>query len=319
MMSSPGRSGPWVAPSPLFSHCGPAVMMLDSLLIHGAQNLPGLDCNAAVLGCVEPGLRWDEVAVRTAASSAPPGAGNGATRTAPHQQPLSARPANLTFGIDRILSADYRPRSKLTPALTDLTCAVGSEHLLHGSLEKTTGHYFSSVGLDICHPTSMMGSAMEHHFQDTFPAGPFAALTKEQAAVAQTNKRKRSWSRAVFSNLQRKGLEKRFEIQKYVTKPDRKQLASVLGLTDAQVKVWFQNRRMKWRHSKEAKVEKKKGHPGKCSASRARESGEQKERESEGQGERTESECEERRSKDDEDSHRTIKLASTCLSAEETI
>lgn len=36
--------------------------------------------------------------------------------------------------------------------------------------------------------------------------------------------------------MQRKGLEKRFEIQKYVTKPDRKQLAAMLGLTDAQVR-----------------------------------------------------------------------------------
>lgn len=58
-------------------------------------------------------------------------------------------------------------------------------------------------------------------------------LTKD--TMPQTYKRKRSWSRAVFSNLQRKGLEKRFEIQKYVTKPDRKQLAAMLGLTDAQV------------------------------------------------------------------------------------
>ncbi|KAE8751844.1 hypothetical protein FOCC_FOCC001321 [Frankliniella occidentalis] len=66
-------------------------------------------------------------------------------------------------------------------------------------------------------------------------------------------KRKRSWSRAVFSNLQRKGLEKRFQLQKYITKPDRRQLAATLGLTDAQVKVWFQNRRMKWRHTKETK------------------------------------------------------------------
>ncbi|XP_033209651.1 H2.0-like homeobox protein [Belonocnema kinseyi] len=64
-------------------------------------------------------------------------------------------------------------------------------------------------------------------------------------------RRKRSWSRAVFSSLQRKGLERRFSLQKYITKPDRRQLAATLGLTDAQVKVWFQNRRMKWRHTKE--------------------------------------------------------------------
>lgn len=55
----------------------------------------------------------------------------------------------------------------------------------------------------------------------------------------QTNngnsKRKRSWSRAVFSQLQRKGLEIQFQIQKYITKPDRRKLAARLGLTDAQV------------------------------------------------------------------------------------
>lgn len=48
-------------------------------------------------------------------------------------------------------------------------------------------------------------------------------------------KRKRSWSRAVFSQLQRKGLEIQFQIQKYITKPDRRKLAARLGLTDAQV------------------------------------------------------------------------------------
>ena len=48
-------------------------------------------------------------------------------------------------------------------------------------------------------------------------------------------KRKKSWTRAVFSHLQRKGLEKRFTIQKYITKPDRRLLAASLGLTDAQV------------------------------------------------------------------------------------
>uniref|UniRef100_A0A1I8MPF2 Homeobox domain-containing protein n=1 Tax=Musca domestica TaxID=7370 RepID=A0A1I8MPF2_MUSDO len=70
-------------------------------------------------------------------------------------------------------------------------------------------------------------------------------------SLSSNGKRKRSWSRAVFSNLQRKGLEIQFQQQKYITKPDRRKLAARLNLTDAQVKVWFQNRRMKWRHTRE--------------------------------------------------------------------
>lgn len=41
--------------------------------------------------------------------------------------------------------------------------------------------------------------------------------------------------RAVFSDLQRRGLEKRFQLQKYISKPDRKKLAEKLGLKDSQV------------------------------------------------------------------------------------
>uniref|UniRef100_K7G4A9 H2.0-like homeobox protein n=1 Tax=Pelodiscus sinensis TaxID=13735 RepID=K7G4A9_PELSI len=128
---------------------------------------------------------------------------------------------DLKFGIDRILSAEFDPKVKESNTLI---------------------YSFSSYTLQMTRFVSLLPL-----FKST---GPYAVLTKD--TLPQTYKRKRSWSRAVFSNLQRKGLEKRFEIQKYVTKPDRKQLAAMLGLTDAQVKVWFQNRRMKWRHSKEA-------------------------------------------------------------------
>ncbi|PFX17603.1 homeobox protein DBX1-A-like [Stylophora pistillata] len=78
---------------------------------------------------------------------------------------------------------------------------------------------------------------------------PTSSESYTQSIHEQSRSRRprRPWTRAVFSNLQRKGLEKRFQVQKYLTKADRHQLAAMLGLSDNQVKVWFQNRRMKWR------------------------------------------------------------------------
>ena len=57
-----------------------------------------------------------------------------------------------------------------------------------------------------------------------FPAGLF--LGKPRRGMLR---------RAVFSDYQRKGLEKRFQVQKYISKPDRKKLAEKLGLKDSQV------------------------------------------------------------------------------------
>ncbi|XP_050344017.1 homeobox protein DBX1-B-like [Nymphalis io] len=101
------------------------------------------------------------------------------------------------------------------------------------------------------HPALRPTSAV---YRLPLPTSSPTQSTAPRCDVSSSGKRKRSWSRAVFSNLQRKGLERRFQIQKYITKPDRRQLAATLGLTDAQVKVWFQNRRMKWRHTKEGRA-----------------------------------------------------------------
>lgn len=79
------------------------------------------------------------------------------------------------------------------------------------------------------------------------PSTSSESYTQSVHEQSRSRRPRRPWTRAVFSNLQRKGLEKRFQVQKYLTKADRHQLASMLGLSDNQVKVWFQNRRMKWR------------------------------------------------------------------------
>ncbi|KAM6954441.1 homeobox protein Nkx-3.1 [Aplochiton taeniatus] len=58
-----------------------------------------------------------------------------------------------------------------------------------------------------------------------------------------SSKQKRS--RAAFTHLQVIELEKKFNHQKYLTAPERAQLANTLTLTETQVKIWFQNRRYK--------------------------------------------------------------------------
>ncbi|XP_059485615.1 homeobox protein BarH-like 2 [Neocloeon triangulifer] len=53
--------------------------------------------------------------------------------------------------------------------------------------------------------------------------------------------------RTIFTPEQLERLEAEFERQQYMVGPERLYLASTLHLTEAQVKVWFQNRRIKWR------------------------------------------------------------------------
>nr|XP_006002898.1 PREDICTED: homeobox protein Nkx-6.3 [Latimeria chalumnae] len=54
-------------------------------------------------------------------------------------------------------------------------------------------------------------------------------------------------TRPTFTGHQIFALEKTFEQTKYLAGPERARLAYSLGMTESQVKVWFQNRRTKWR------------------------------------------------------------------------
>ncbi|XP_078530610.1 homeobox protein not2-like [Lissotriton helveticus] len=66
--------------------------------------------------------------------------------------------------------------------------------------------------------------------------------------------------RTVFTPDQLERLEQEFLKQQYMVGTERVQLAATLRLTETQVKVWFQNRRIKWRkqslEQKKAKLSK---------------------------------------------------------------
>ncbi|XP_028391223.1 homeobox protein EMX2-like isoform X1 [Dendronephthya gigantea] len=62
---------------------------------------------------------------------------------------------------------------------------------------------------------------------------------------------KKKRTRTAFSTDQIKSLEKRFVSNHYVVGAERQKLATELDLSEAQVKVWFQNRRTKYKKEKE--------------------------------------------------------------------
>ncbi|XP_046327445.1 homeobox protein Nkx-2.5-like [Haliotis rufescens] len=68
--------------------------------------------------------------------------------------------------------------------------------------------------------------------------------------LKQRQKRK---PRVLFSQAQVYELERRFKQQRYLSAPEREQLASMLKLTSTQVKIWFQNRRYKCKRQRQDK------------------------------------------------------------------
>ncbi|XP_041366557.1 homeobox protein DBX1-A-like isoform X2 [Gigantopelta aegis] len=177
----------------------------------------------------------------------------------------ASRTPYLKFGMSTILGTDnnHKTSSETVPRIGHTPGAFTSFAPSMTSLVTPCNKMctYASHGLTCPSCSPRHGSVYDHHLQSMlrppyFAASPMLAMPNAFTFLnsMRGKPRRGMLRRAVFSDAQRKGLEKMFQKQKYISKPDRKKLASRLGLKDSQVKIWFQNRRMKWRNSKEREL-----------------------------------------------------------------
>uniref|UniRef100_A0A8C9YMF0 Notochord homeobox n=1 Tax=Sander lucioperca TaxID=283035 RepID=A0A8C9YMF0_SANLU len=109
---------------------------------------------------------------------------------------------------------------------------VYSPNMLHSALHTQPGY-----SVYCCPPFTYQSSCR----------GAFYAQVNAGLHSFKTKGGKSKRMRTSFTSEQLSRLEKEFARQQYMVGSERFLLASALQLTEAQVKVWFQNRRIKWR------------------------------------------------------------------------
>ncbi|TRZ02763.1 hypothetical protein DNTS_002684 [Danionella cerebrum] len=163
-------------------------------------------------------------------------------RVASGAQLKASRRRYKTFMIDEILSketCDYFEKLSLYSVCPSLIVRPKPLHSCTGS------YPLLSVITQQSHPSLSQQSPLSQ--PSLSQPSPLSISSESETEQSPPRVKKTRRSRTIFTELQLIGLERKFQKQKYLSTPDRLDLAQSLGLTQLQVKTWYQNRRMKWK------------------------------------------------------------------------
>ncbi|XP_055523753.1 homeobox protein Hmx-like [Wyeomyia smithii] len=128
---------------------------------------------------------------------------------------------------------------------------IGNSHNGVGSTGSSLGGCSSSTGGDDCESDDDGQEIIEE--EDDGSDRPSDCASPNSNSAMQAKRKKKT--RTVFSRAQVFQLESTFDLKRYLSSSERAGLAASLRLTETQVKIWFQNRRNKWKRQLAAELE----------------------------------------------------------------